>query len=77
MDKEFERDILGRLTRREFDEWVHCFRVLMEKLGKVARTKREANRMGMYMTHELRRIVRIRQRKEEFLATNCTHDTNG
>ena len=65
MDKSFERDILGRLTRREFDEWVHCLRVLLQKLGTVLRTKREANRMGMFMTHELRRIVRIRQGREE------------
>ncbi len=63
-DKGFEQAILGKLTRREFDEWVHCFRVLMEKLGKVASTKREANRMGMYITNELRRNVRIKQWKE-------------
>ena len=64
MDNMFERYFLGRLPRREFDEWVHCFRVLMEKLGRVARTKREANRVGMYISHELRREVRIRQGKE-------------
>lgn len=64
MDHGFERDILGRLTRREFDEWVHGFRVLMEKLGRVANTKREANRMGMYITNELRRVVRIKQWKD-------------
>jgi hypothetical protein len=64
MDKKFERDILGRLSRREFEDWVHCFRVLMEKLGRVATTKREANRVGMYITHELRRVVRIKQGKE-------------
>jgi hypothetical protein len=64
MDKEFQKDILGRLSRREFEDWTHCFRVLMEKLGKVARTKREANRVGMYITHELRRVVRIKQWKE-------------
>jgi hypothetical protein len=39
----------------------------MEKLGKAASTKREANRManrmGQYITNELRRVVRIRQWK--------------
>jgi len=64
MDKTFERDILGRLSWREFEDWVHCFRVLVEKLGRVATTKREANRVGMYINHELRRVVRIRQGKE-------------
>ncbi len=59
-----EKDILGRLTKRDFDEWVRCFRVVMEKLGRVANTKREANRMGMYITNELRRVVRIKRWKE-------------
>jgi hypothetical protein len=63
-DEGFEKDILGRLTQRDFEEWVRCFRVVMEKLGKVANTKREANRMGMYITNELRRVVRIKQWKE-------------
>jgi hypothetical protein len=36
----------------------------MEKLGKAVTTKREANRMGMYITNELRRVVRIKQWKE-------------
>ncbi len=63
-DEGFEKDILGRLTKRDFDEWVRCFRVVMEKLGRVANTKREANRMGMYITNELRRVVRIKQWKE-------------
>jgi len=63
-DENFEKDILGRLTKRDFDEWVRCFRVVMEKLGRVANTKREANRMGMYITNELRRVVRIKQWKE-------------
>ncbi len=62
-DEGFEKDILGRLTRRDFEEWVRCFRVMMEKLGRVANTKREANRLGMYITNELRRVVRIKQRK--------------
>ncbi len=44
-------------------DWVYCFRVLMENLGRVANTKREANRMGMYITNELRRVVRIKQWK--------------
>ena len=63
-DDGFEKDILGRLTKRDFEEWVRCFRVVMEKLGRVANTKREANRMGMYITNELRRVVRIKQWKE-------------
>jgi|WetSurMetagenome_2_1015567.scaffolds.fasta_scaffold460406_1 hypothetical protein len=63
-DQGFEKDILGRLTKRDFEEWVRCFRVVMEKLGRVANTKREANRMGMYITNELRRVVRIKHWKE-------------
>ena len=35
-DENFEKDILGRLTKRDFDEWVRCFRVVMEKLGRMA-----------------------------------------
>ncbi len=88
-DQGFEQDILGRLTKRDFEEWVRCFRVVMEKLGRVANTKREANRMGMYITNELRRVVRIKQWKEgeaqrekeevikRLLDTNCTEGTNG
>ncbi len=65
MDKGFERDILGRLTRRELREWEHWLRVLLERLVKIVHTRRELNRMVMYIQWKLRIMVKINQLEEE------------